>query len=219
MISFARFKQLKQARLMAAVAGLCIVVSGGSVALGAGAAGSAPTAYPASVPLASAVDTADANTFAVLDVGVGSQDAVPATETEGLAAGGFTQMFGGNLSLARQATGFQAGGAWVVPGDGAVCLIADPKYGTADQPDGAAMCSADAGAAGGYLEFTTGTLGTDTSVAGLVPNGVGSVQLQLADGSLETLPVHDNVYMSTLSENLSAVTFVLPTGQTVDLTS
>lgn len=201
------------------LAGACSLAVAVAVVAGAGSAGQPAGAAEVAVPLATTVDPADAQTFAVLDRAVSMQDAVPAVEDDGLTGGSFTQDFGANLGLARAVAGLPAGAAWVVPGNGSVCLIADASYGSTAAPDGGAMCSADATAAGGYLEFTTGHMGTDSSVAGLVPNGVDAVQIQLADGSQQSVAVHDNVYLASLSEDLVAVSFTLPDGQAVEVTN
>jgi hypothetical protein len=162
--------------------------------------------------IATAVDATDANTFAVLARPTGAGDAVPSVETQGLTSGSFTSYFGANLLLARRASGFANGGAWVVPGNSAVCLIADPAYanGVTDASlAGAAACASDSRAASGGLEFTAGSIrdaGVQT-IAGLVPNGVDAVTVHLAGGSVISETVHDNVYMGTVVGDVSSVTY------------
>jgi hypothetical protein len=75
---------------------------------------------------AATVDTALAEAFSVLDRRRSSADALPAVEADGTDL--LTEQFGANFSLARRADGFNIGGAWVIPADGYVCLLADPAY-------------------------------------------------------------------------------------------
>lgn len=172
--------------------------------------------------VAQTVDAADASSFGVLARPVAASDSVPSIESAGLGDGSFAGVFGGNLALARQASGFDAGGAWVVPGAGSVCLIADPTYTagvtTTAHLLGGAVCAGDRAAIAGEMEFT-GYAATKnpghTTIAGLVSDGVMAVSVSLKDGTVQTLPVHDNVYMANLNGTPAAIAFVNGNGTRV----
>jgi len=54
-------------------------------------------------------------------------------------------------------------------------------------------------------------------ITGLVPDGVNTVQLHLADGTADTLTVTENVYMADITVGITSTTFSLPDGTTVTL--
>jgi hypothetical protein len=124
---------------------------------------------------------------------------------------------GVNPSLSRRAEGFPSGAAWVIPGNGTICLIADNPQGLAmaskqlapgsttparvariPGADGATGCTTDSSAAKGWSAGTSGTRESPgmTFTAGIVPDGVSAVTIHLAGGGSVSLPVHENVYMA-----------------------
>lgn len=81
---------------------------------------------------------------------------------------------------------------WVVPGTNEVCLIDGPTT-----PEGfyGGVCGSIAAAEHG-IAVTTENANGEPVVIGLVPNGNTSVTVGNADGTVERLPVRDNVYES-----------------------
>jgi hypothetical protein len=209
----------------AGAAGAIGATSDASVQMAAPAGTVSPQAYNAGTAAATptqTVDGTDAATFSLLDRPLSASDAVPAIESGEVKGTPFVGSFGANLALSREATGFSTGGAWVVPGDGSVCLIADPSYSpgvsSAAGLSGGATCQFDADAVSGQLTLTGATMHDPGhfQLAGLVPNGVATVAVTEATGATVVLPVHDNVYMADLTQPAASVTFVAG-GQTVTL--
>jgi hypothetical protein len=167
-------------------------------------------------PLASTVDPADQAAFGILRRAVSAGDAVSAAQAQAASSDSFSGMFGANVALARRANGLGAlGDAWVVPGDGSICLIAEGNVGAVDDALGGAACEADAGATVGQLEMVAASEGAPGTllVVGVVPDGVASVSLTLADGTTQTLSVNDNVYMAEVQGGASPeVDFAGPDG-------
>jgi hypothetical protein len=130
-------------------------------------------------------------------------------------------MHGMNVRLARRAaTG--AGAVWLAPGNGDTCILVgeDAGAGSPAAPEaGAIGCMADASAAEGKLVASLERSDhgkTHGVVAGLVPDGVLSVQIHLSDGSTQVSDVDDNVYTQELDGRaVEAVTFAGPAGDTV----
>jgi hypothetical protein len=157
----------------AGAAGAIGATSDASVQMAAPAGTVSPQAYNAGTAAATptqTVDGTDAATFSLLDRPLSASDAVPAIESGEVKGTPFVGSFGANLALSREATGFSTGGAWVVPGDGSVCLIADPSYSpgvsSAAGLSGGATCQFDADAVSGQLTLTGATmhdLGTSSS--------------------------------------------------------
>ena len=210
--------------IAASLAGL-----GATVAVAARASSSTPTASTSVAAndngawgqgVASSPDAADAAAFAILTRPAAASDAVPADESVGLPEGSFVGLFGANLELSRAATGFTSGGAWVVPGSGAMCLVADSMYAPGASLrtlEGGAACVTDARALRGGLEFTVhneDNAGYET-LAGFVPNGVQQVTAELGGGETVQLPVFDNVYLGHIAGAASAVTFTDASGTTI----
>lgn len=154
-------------------------------------------------------------------------DAFSATHTP-MAANGV------NPSLSRRAEGFASGAAWVIPGNGTICLIADNAQGLAmaseqlapgattpaavariPGADGATGCTTDSTAAKGWSAGAGGTRESPgmTFTAGIVPDGVAAVTVSLAGGGSLSLLVHENVYMAEIHGWPSSVSFTGPAGR------
>jgi len=175
----------------------------------------------------SAIPTAQAADLGILRRRREASDALPpsavfsATHTP-MAANG------GNPSLSRRARGVVDGAAWIVPGNGVVCLIASngqdlamarrkPASSSTPTPTtrtpgagGAAGCTTDSRAAAGW---SAGAGGTSESpgvafTAGIVPDGVRDVAVSVAGGGLLPVAVHENVYMAEIHGWPSSITFV-----------
>lgn len=211
-----------RARISVALSGIAAMVATGSAVAVAASAGTPPTPTPtvATQPTES-VDAADLQAFALFNRPLTTADAVPTVEAQGLGGTSFATSFGGNVALARRAPGFATGGAWLVPGAGAVCLIADPWYTSASMNEsaggGAAACAVDSRAASGALELTAeGEKHPGmTTVAGVVPNGVSAVTVTLVDGSTVREPVYENVYMGIVSATVQLIQYTAEDGARV----
>jgi hypothetical protein len=115
---------------------------------------------------------------------------------------------GENPALARKVSFGSLGDAWVIPADGGVCL----------QSDGGG-CDNDYDGHPPYIQLLGG--GIDHPgvyhITGLVPDGVNTVQLHLADGTTDTVTVNENVYMANITVGITSTTFSLPDGTAVTL--
>lgn len=144
-----------------------------------------------------------------------AQDALPPAEAfsathSPMAANGV------NPQLSRRAEGFEGGGAWLIPGNGMVCLTtanaAAIQAGEESMPPGASAprgvvhvrgalgvtgCATDGEANAGWAAGTASSSQAPGVIAtgGIVPDGVGEVTVALAGGRTVSLPVHENVYM------------------------
>ncbi len=131
-------------------------------------------------------------------------DVVDARDVSVLSHSTFTGASGANFSLSRRARGFATGAAWVIPAAGGVCIIADQRLTPDGQPvlgsNGAAGCEPNDAITEGRLLSSSGTAREPdvTFVAGLVPDGVQAITATLTDGTAQSIPVHDNIYMGVL---------------------
>jgi hypothetical protein len=155
--------------------------------------------------IASAPDPADLASFGILRRPQAAEDQVPLGLPVALSGAS-----GANLQLARRAPSHGDGQAWVVPGRGSMCLISSWPA----EHSGGANCVPDAAARGGELvtESASGSAPGSEFIAGLVPDGVGTVTVQLAGGATLTLTVRENVYIAAISGDVAAVSFVGPRG-------
>jgi hypothetical protein len=119
--------------------------------------------------------------------------------------------------LMRSVSGW---GAWLVPGDGVVCLHASPMTNAAG---GSACPFASQGADGFNLTISGGAGGADAIpagsvlVAGVVPDGVRTVQVAFKNGDEQTLNVTRNAYMAVLADNAVSVSYTDANGPQVRL--
>jgi hypothetical protein len=115
---------------------------------------------------------------------------------------------GANPALSRRAVGISPGAAWLVPGDGVICFVAQfPIAG------GGETCQPDATVNEGRM-MLAGIVAPQpglAGVAGVVPDGVSTVTVTSTDGTTTSVPVHENVYMAELRGGFS-VSFTGPTG-------
>ncbi len=141
---------------------------------------------------------------------------------------------GVNPSLSRRAEGFPSGGAWVIPGNGTICLITDNARGLAMASEqlapgsttpvsvaripgagGVTGCTTDSSAAKGWLAGISGTHESRGVIftAGMVPDGVAAVTVSVAGRGSLLLPVHENVFMAEVHGRPSSVSFTGPAGR------
>jgi hypothetical protein len=193
----------------------------GGIALAGGLGGGSPVTPDQFVagkrPVAPAVVApAQGATLAILRRGQVAADALPAAAASALTAGAGVGASGPSVALSRRAQGLSGGAAWVVPAAGQVCLIAE-----AGPALGGAGCAPDATAANGRLLVFGSSARTPgiVFVAGLVPDGVPAVSVELAGGTTVSAPVAENVYVASIHGAPSAVSFTGPAGAvTVSIT-
>jgi hypothetical protein len=138
-------------------------------------------------PRAVLPDASAQTALGILQRPAASTDGIPPTDRVG-----FSGHSGANPDLARKANGLNGSSAWVVPGRGSICLIADSTITTLTS----AGCNPDSSALAGelMLQSTATELPGVDYVAGLVPDGVKQVALELTDKQTVIVPVHENVY-------------------------
>jgi hypothetical protein len=117
--------------------------------------------------------------------------------------------YGASLGLARLAQESHGVGAWVIPANGGlVCLDAASVAASGPFQAGGPACKPVSAMSHGAIYEALGSNASQgeptpthprpTLLAGLVPDGVTSVTLNLSGGVTESIPVHNNVYMATL---------------------
>ena len=153
------------------------------------------------LPRVESVPQDQASAFAILRRPQVEGDSLPEERWPSL-EGGMVGRLGLNPSLARRAS-TDAGDAWVIPGNGFVCLDC-----------GGACCNtAEAAAAGQIVTWTSTRSGDRCIVHGLVPDGVSEVTLVTTTGATGEVSVRDNVYGAVLDGPfLATVRFIAPAG-------
>jgi hypothetical protein len=134
--------------------------------------------------LVSVVPPPQAAAFAILRRPATASDALPAS----MLPDQFIHIYGANPDLARRVQGLPQGAeAWLVPGNGSLCLVTN----------GGASCGPDATLIKYGLAVESGARSEAQSVTGVVPDGVTSVTMTLANGSQQDTPAVDNGYAAT----------------------
>ncbi len=202
--------------LILAVVAMMLAVAGVAIAATTGGSPTTFSQYEAGqrAQLASAPDVAQTEAFSILRRARTSADALPAQLSLVLASSGhFTGVFGANVALSRRVNGLgSTGSAWVVPGSGALCVYAtintDPSAPQAGAPSGG-VCQPDDGATQGdlYVESESDMAPGMDFVAGLVPDGVSTVTLDLADGTHQSVAVTENLYMAEIKGHIATIKF------------
>jgi hypothetical protein len=152
-----------------------------------------------------AVEAPLAGSFAVMRRQLRAADAVPGSIPVAL-----SQASGASLALARRVPSEGGVEAWVIPGRNTACILAvQPEHGL-----GGAVCTSAAAAAAGELnvQAANSSLPGVELLAGVVPDGVGSVGVHLADGSAATLPVREDAYVSMVHGAVSSIAAAGPSG-------
>jgi hypothetical protein len=197
-----RLREARRARprwLLVALA-LLIVDAGPAAIATRGRQGPGPVPPRPGGALALTPDPADTAAFAILRRPQTATDQVPLELPIGLSGAS-----GANLGLARHASGAGGAEAWVVPGRGSMCLISAWPA----NRGGGASCQPNTAAIAGRLEVSSGSRrapGTDF-IAGLVPDGVSSITVNLPGGRTDTARVRENVYLIAVSGTPESVTF------------
>jgi hypothetical protein len=134
--------------------------------------------------------------FAVFRRPASNSDTLPAVNAVQLARGPATRG-GVNPALARRVGDAQTS-AFVVPGNGVVCLVVG----------GGHTCIARGGAiAGRLLTESFGASSFAEVVTGLVPDGVSSVTLRMVGGGSKKVAVHQNIYQADLARRATTMTY------------
>jgi hypothetical protein len=120
---------------------------------------------------------------------------------------GLNDRLGTNPALARR---LGTSGAWVVPGDGFICVA----------QSGSAGCGPSSSAASGHFILTTrgeglGLKGDETIVSGLMPDGVSSVNLTTETGKSVQAPVSDNGFDVVAPSRPTSAAFATAQGRRV----
>lgn len=110
---------------------------------------------------------------------------------------------GANPALGRRVVTSQ-GNVWVIPGNGAICLW----------NGGGGCASVAASIAGKNLSWTSNSAG-GTLIDGLAPDGVTRVAILLANGSVDEVAVHDNVYAASTPSPMKSIRLGGPHGKLV----
>jgi len=201
--------------------------SSGVAVLGGGVAAQADAVQPPAgpvigppVPVVTSVNPSDAAAIGLLRAPVTANDAVPAAVAAAANVDGITAAYGVNFALARQANGLTDGQAWVVPGDGALCLVVRGDVPGVQDANGSDSCGTAPEAVDGHM--ATVALSARAPgwllVAGVVPDGVSDVTMHLAGGARVEVAVHDNVYLEEIqSTTIPEVEFAGPTGSVVPI--
>lgn len=168
----------------------------------------APYAQPPAAVVA-AGEAAFADSFALLREPGG--ESIPATSIitdAALDVGGARQLTpASSARLARSDGDPEQPDAtvWVAPrADGSQCLLA--QLPEADGP--AQTCSTAARAVDGYFVMTQSRSTRDTEIYGLLPDGVDSVDVELADGTTATLPVVSNAYLARFDQATVSISWL-----------
>jgi hypothetical protein len=122
-----------------------------------------------------------------------------------IATNGYVQV---NVAQARFVPASN-GGVWVVPGSDGVCVVQNDS-------DTTTGCGTTTQADNGDLIQTTSAGGSPNYVLGLAPDGNSSVTVAFANGSVESVPVTDNVYEAA-GAGMTAVTLTTAAGAHVTL--
>lgn len=139
-----------------------------------------------------------------------ASDALPAAEAR-LLTDSPAAANGANPALSRRVKGLPSGAAWLIPGnDGRICFLTqNPPAG------GGGTCQTGPEMASGRVVLTGGSRRAPgmTAVEGVVPDGVATVTINIVGGGSVTVPVHENVYMTTIRGGLQSVSFDGPNGE------
>jgi hypothetical protein len=214
MVQMSRYQKLtdhiigSSSRRSALIATLIAVVTVGA---GAALAMSGPATPRGLVPpvakttLATAVEPAARTSFSLLRRAQGADDAIPASTPVAL-----SQSSGANVALARRVKGDHGAEAWLIPGTGSLCLLAQLA---ADHIGGAACTTRAATSAGELvLQSASSHLPGAELVAGVVPDGVSSIMVNIANQPGITVPVHENVYLVLVHGAATSLRAIGPAG-------
>jgi hypothetical protein len=169
---------------LAGLAGLTLAGATAAYAGGALSGGVAPVeARGRPYQPAQTVGARQSQAFAILRGPRRAADALPAVAGRTIERGPGPEL-GVNPALARSAAG-SGKGYYVVPGRGWVCLA---------RTTGASSCNTTEKAIDGRVVGLSGRPGAGLQLDGLVPDGVGTVEVLGTNGERLAVPVTDNVW-------------------------
>lgn len=158
----------------------------------------AVAAVQSPTPEISAVEASQSAAFAVLD-----SSGLPFPSTfSGVSGGPMAANYGLNLGLARPVAGNGAH-AWLIPGDGGLCLWITNSGGKS----GGLGCAATAEAVSGKLSESRMTEAGVQHVVGVVPDGTTSVTV-----NGHQLPIDENGWETTTGQETTTATITTSTG-------
>ena len=177
--------------IAASLAVILAASTGGAVALTAEPSSSGQVPPLAEATVAQSTEPALLSSFELLRRAQIASDVIPASIPVVL-----SEASGANLGLARRVTGEQGEEAWIIPGNGSACILAQLSR----DGIGGAVCTTSAAARAGQLNVQSASaqLPGAELVAGLVPDGVSSVTMHLAGGATVTAAVHEDVYVALI---------------------
>jgi hypothetical protein len=116
--------------------------------------------------------------------------------------------FGITTGLSRRMPSSGSFSWWVAPSSGGVCLLPLPD----DAVAVGASCSSSAAAEAGEAIATTTYAVDDVYLYGLMPDGVGAVTVDYADGTNASVPVSGNGFFLHARKPTKSVRFAGPDG-------
>ena len=200
-------RHLRRRAVVTAASIVCVLALTGGIALAvAGESSSSGTVPPTSeaAPAAS-IEPALAAGVALMRRAQTEADAIPASLPVV-----FSQASGANLALARRVADGEGAEAWIVPGNGSTCILAQVRQ----YRIGGAVCTTTAAALAGELNVQSASaqLPGAELVAGMTPDGVESVTMSLADGSTVSAPVRENIYLALIHGAVDSMSAAGPQG-------
>ena len=201
----------RHTRISAGVAFAALVAASAGIAEASGALGTAQPTSPNSdlrAPLAQAADPTDLAMLGVLRRAQQPGDALPMSAISSGADDPIERSTGANPALARKVSFGAIGVAWIIPADGGLCLQST-GYVNGVAAFGGGGCDTDTNGHPPYSQSLSGGMRARGIylITGLVPDGVSAVNLHLADGTIDTVPVEQNVYMAEVRFGLTSTTF------------
>jgi len=204
-----RWRRRPQGRSLAALAALVTAVGGG-IALAQSGGGGRPVSPEEWLAGKRALPEMQITPDQLADLAILRRprtpfDAVDSRDISVLSRSSFTGASGANFELSRRAQGFASGAAWVIPAAASVCVVADarltPRSESVPGSNGAAGCEPNGAIPTGKLMVSSSTAREPdvTLVAGLVPDGVEAITAKSPGGRTWTIPVHENVYMASVT--------------------
>jgi hypothetical protein len=218
-----RWRELvrRHTRISAGVALAALVATSAGIAEASGVLG---TAQPTNInsnqraPLAQAADPTDLAMLGILRRAQQPGDALPMSAISAGPDDPAERSDGANGALARKVSFGAIGDAWVIPADGGLCLQ-ETGYVNGAAAFGGGGCDTDADGHPPYIQELSGGMRAPGIylITGLVPDGVSDVQFHFTDGSVDTVPVDQNVYMAEVRSGLTATTFTNADGTETSL--
>ena len=198
----------RHTRISAGVAFAALVAASAGIAEASGAFGTAQPTSPNTdqvAPLAQAADPTDLAMLGVLRRPQQPGDALPMEPNR--LQDPVARSTGANPALARKVSFGSLGDAWVIPADGGLCLQAT-GYVNGVAAFGGGGCDTDNNGHPPYIQGLSGGRPRGIYlITGLVPDGVSEVELHLTDGTIDSVPVEQNVYMAEVRSGLTSTTF------------